>query len=230
MNKLINFTDNTEVTALEIGNKAYNLLCFGRKYPEINMPKSFVVPTYMAGVNNEYSELMNIKYPVIARSSSTVEDSELSFAGLFDSYVCQSYEELLKAIRDIQNGIFAEQILEYCKRFNVDSKNIRMAVLIQEYLKPQISGVTFTKNPLNNDETVIYTEYCKKSSDAVTSGTIKTQNFLLNKNVSEKETEDFLEIKQISLRAEEFLKRAADIEWVVSDDKLFIVQIRPVTS
>jgi phosphoenolpyruvate synthase/pyruvate phosphate dikinase len=223
------FLDNDkEITVSKIGNKAYNLLYFWKNYPEINIPKSIILQTDWTKDTDVFAEFISIKYPVIARSSSTVEDSNISFAGLFSSYVCICYEELLEAVTNIKNGIYSEHVLKYCLLSNIDAQSIRMAVLIQEFIKPQVSGVTFTENPLTKDKNVIYTEYFEDSSDAVTSGTITPKHYVLQKKIIH-EDDDLFGVRKISLMAEEFLKCSADIEWIISDNKLIIVQLRPVS-
>jgi pyruvate,water dikinase len=223
------FEENLDVPASVIGNKAFNLFRLWQSYPELNNSESFVVPTD-SEIQVNYIAFETIDYPVIARSSSTVEDSTLSFAGIFESYICNNYNELMSAIKNIRNGVNSEQVFEYCKRFNIDFKSIRMAVLIQKYLTPQISGVTFTKNPLDNDTTKIYTEYCENSSDAVTSGSKKIQSLILNKNATDDKNDDLWGLREIALKAEIFLKCPADIEWIISDGDIYIVQIRPITT
>jgi pyruvate,water dikinase len=172
--------------------------------------------------------LARISYPVIARSSSTVEDSDLSFAGIFESHICNNCSELAIAIASIKKCVYSKQVLEYCKRFNFDAKKISMAVLIQEYVEPVASGVTFTRNPLSRDSSEIYTEYSKHSSDAVTSGNKKTISIKMSKHKGGQE--DIFGIKPIALKAEAFFGSPADIEWVATHKKLFVVQVRIITA
>ena len=95
-----------------------------------------------------YTELLNGSDRLIARSSATDEDGfEKTYAGIFKSItdIC-TFEELIIAIKKIWCSAFASKAMNY-------SGNIRsssgMAVLIQQMLDCDKSGVIFTINPVS---------------------------------------------------------------------------------
>lgn len=169
------------------GNKAYNLALLSQKLEKVNFPKSVVL------LSNANRDIVSAKaevikylkahfvYPFIARSSTTVEDSGDSFAGLFLSTICQNEDDLFRAIDDVLESSGSDEVNQYCKFKNIIPSSIKTAVLIQEYIRPDCSGVVFTKHPLLNDDSVIYIEYKEMTSDAVTSGSVIPHSMVMQK-------------------------------------------------
>ena len=88
------------------------------------------------------------KYAV--RSSSNIEDSlKYSFAGLFKTILdVKGFENIYTAVESIWDSVQSEDIQAYLDRMEVTEKNIKMAVIIQEMVKPVYSGVLFSHNPM----------------------------------------------------------------------------------
>ncbi len=83
------------------------------------------------------------------RSSATVEDApERSFAGQFESVLNVRGEEALPvAIKECWLSMFSERALVYLAREPVPFERIKMAVLVQEMVAAEFSGVAFTADP-----------------------------------------------------------------------------------
>ena len=86
------------------------------------------------------------------RSSATVEDSNnVSFAGLFETFInVNSIEDVLASIKKVYNSMFAEKALVYLHDYSQKNQDIGMAIILQEVVFGEVSGVAFTKDPLNN--------------------------------------------------------------------------------
>lgn len=95
--------------------------------------------------------------PMAVRSSSLAEDGvNNSFAGLHDSYLnCVGPEAILEKIKLVWASLFSEQSLMYRQELALSVENASMAILVQEMVFGDLSGVLFTKNPLNSSEMVI---------------------------------------------------------------------------
>ena len=216
----------------KVGNKAFNLQRIS-VLDLIKIPRSIVLNVHdIKDYDNAIVELISevrshFCYPIIARSSSSVEDSDSSFAGQFLSVVCRNEQELVINTKEIINCIISENIREYCKIRGINYRTITMAVLIQQYLQPQLAGVLFTKHPmiLTDD---MYTEYTVNSSDAITSGESKGLSRFLSRSGAIDDVY-FAQLRDISISAEIYLGYPLDIEWIVSAEKLWIVQVRKIT-
>jgi rifampicin phosphotransferase len=95
---------------------------------------------------------------VAVRSSAIDEDSKNhSFAGQMDSFLyVKAGEQLMQSIKDCFCSAFSVRCLSY-RLENKLHTPIRPAVVIQQMITGDVSGVLFTGNPLNNnlDEMVI---------------------------------------------------------------------------
>jgi phosphohistidine swiveling domain-containing protein len=92
------------------------------------------------------------------RSSANVEDGlASSFAGQFTSVLdVQGVDETLQAIRSIWATTQSPAVDAYLGQRGAAIQDLKMAVVIQEMVPPQVSGVAFSKNPMTGlDEVVV---------------------------------------------------------------------------
>ena len=163
----------------------------------------FKVPQFICISDiKDIKELNCEKYAV--RSSAQVEDSaEKSFAGQFKTILDVSPEDLEKAAKEVMK----------------DSES----VIIQEFINPDMSGVTFTRNPLGGREMVI--EYHKGVGEELVSGKIKPDKLSLYWN----QDSDKFPI-ELFKKIEKHYKFPQDIEWCIKDGEFFFLQTRPITT
>jgi phosphoenolpyruvate synthase/pyruvate phosphate dikinase len=230
-----------------VGNKAFNLSILHKN--NFKIPRGFILTTEIFDdftTSKKISNFENIKEKfveqfgqnsrVIVRSSANFEDREdASFAGIYESYLNVGLEELEEKIELVFNSIFSEKALAYYKNNNIPKEKVKMAVIIQEQIKPLISGVCFTKNPINHrDEYII--EYVTGSNDKFVSGFETPNNLIFNQDFSlQSKVEDslYLEIIKDSLdkfkHIEELFGKPQDVEWAIDNNKeLFILQARDI--
>ena len=233
---IIDLAESLSVGASKAGNKAYNLALLEHALDLNNIPRSIVLLVHEEKDDTiaiaEAIERVerNFTYPVIARSSTNVEDSAYSFAGLFVSDICHSEDDLATTIRNVLDSPMSDAVVQYCAFKRIDPTIIKTAVLIQEYIPPQMAGVLFTKHPVSNDRDVFYLEYKEKSSDAVTSGSHTPTGLIISKNDIDEAPLQFKQLLSIATKAEEFFGYPLDVEWIISKDELWIVQVRQVTA
>lgn len=117
------------------------------------MPQSVsddILAAYTAVGSNRY---------VAVRSSGTAEDLEgTSFAGLHDTYLdVIGPEHLLDAVRLCWASLWSARATVYRQRHGFDHFEAELAVVVQEMVASEVSGVMFTGNPRTaaTDETVI---------------------------------------------------------------------------
>ena len=233
---VINLKDSLSSDPSKVGNKAYNLAVLQEALCLDNVPISLVLQVHEqhdseSAMDEAVQSVGNsLHYPVIARSSTNVEDSAYSFAGLFVSEVCHSDSELVSTIQSVLDSPKSEAVIQYCAYRGVDHSKVKAAVLIQQYLSPQMAGVLFTKHPLTNDNSVAYIEYKDKSSDAVTAGSGGTKTLVIQKDQAATAQAPFGELISIGEKAEACFGYPVDMEWIFSDNKLWIVQVRQITA
>jgi pyruvate,water dikinase len=90
------------------------------------------------------------KYAI--RSSALVEDNKnKSFAGQFLTKLNLSKKELLGGL---------SEVLSHGKNILNDDLN-KFSIIIQEYIEPDASGITFTRSPQGNLEIIIEYSFCE---------------------------------------------------------------------
>lgn len=194
-----------------IGGKGYGLAILNI-YSSI--PKTYVIP-----INHEfptdfiYNLPSNIKYSV--RSSADVEDGrENSFAGMFSSYLDVNHKDLKKYYDKVKDSVNSDRVQSYIQRKKAQLP--KMAVIIEEFVEPQYSGVWLGHN-LNDG---VY-EMVLGNGEKLVSG--EATPFHLN-------GDDDKKIKNYFIELQNTLEKVADFEWCVIDNKIVMLQYRPVTS
>ena len=98
---------------------------------------------------------------VAVRSSAPEEDdAQSSFAGLHESFInVTGVESILKHIRLVWSSLWSDAALLYRQEIGLDVEKSSMAVVVQETVAGDRSGVTFTKNPNDENQGVIESVY-----------------------------------------------------------------------
>jgi phosphohistidine swiveling domain-containing protein len=117
-------------------------------------------PAVVAEIIQAYASLSAVHTPVAIRSSATTEDlPELSFAGQHDTYLNIVGEDpLLKAVVHCWASLWTARAIGYRARNILNTfDEMALAVIVQQMIASEASGVLFTANPLTGlrSETVI---------------------------------------------------------------------------
>jgi len=93
----------------------------------------------------------------VVRSSAIDEDTgRASFAGLHDSYVnIRGGDAILKHVRLVWASLWSDAALLYRREIGLDVSRSAMAVVVQELVAGDSSGVTFTRDPTDDRQAVI---------------------------------------------------------------------------
>jgi pyruvate,water dikinase len=86
---------------------------------------------------------------VAVRSSATGEDSELSFAGQFETFLNVPEAEVARAWKKVIRSRFAPKAVFYRRAAGLAEVDTPMAVLVQRMIRPVVSGVLYTQQPEN---------------------------------------------------------------------------------
>jgi|LGVD01.1.fsa_nt_gb pyruvate,water dikinase len=95
--------------------------------------------------------------PLVVRSSAPGEDSaEASFAGLHESLVnVRGRQALCEAVRKVWGSLWSDRALLYRRELGLNVRRSAMAVLIQELVSGEKSGVAFSRSPMDAQRMVI---------------------------------------------------------------------------
>lgn len=83
------------------------------------------------------------------RSSALLEDTpEHSFAGIFETKLFVSKNELDSAIKNVWLSLFQPKALQYCLDKDLSWSDLKMDIVIQEMINGEKSGVLFQADPM----------------------------------------------------------------------------------
>ncbi len=118
---------------------------------------------------------------VAVRSSAPEEDdARSSFAGLHDSFInVAGVESIVKHIRLVWSSLWSDAALLYRQEIGLDAEKSSMAVVIQETVVGDRSGVVFTRNP--NDETQGIVESVYGLNQGLVDGTVEPDRWIIDR-------------------------------------------------
>lgn len=132
-----------------------------------------------------YSQNPNAYFAV--RSSAVDEDgNEFSFAGQFESYLYVSYAELEEKIKKVWCSAFSERVSIY-RNENKLSTKLSIAVIIQEMIHADASGVAFGINPATGDRKAHIISAVYGLGEGLVSGELNADNFIVKNRFIEKQ-------------------------------------------
>ena len=145
-------------------------------FAQVSMPAQM-----QAQIADAYARLGN--NPVISvRSSAADEDSaQHSFAGQLSSelYV-QNIQDVIDSVKRCWASGFSERGLVYRKENNLPLDGITVAVVLQEMVDPDISGVLFTCDPVENKTDVFVVSAVYGVGEGLVSGALEADTYWLD--------------------------------------------------
>lgn len=220
------------------------------------------IPEEIASEIKRYLAKLDVQH-ISIRSSGVSEDSlKASFAGLYDTFLNVKSESnvVLDCVKNIWGSLFNERAVIYRIRKKLHQLE-GMAIVVQEMISAEVSGVTFTVHP--SDERTLLIEASYGVGDMIVNGKIQPDKFAVERETLEimekkignkskmsickgdkievvdvrKELTQKLvildeKIKAIAvtfLKVEKIFNYPQDIEWCISNNKLWLLQSRPIT-
>lgn len=145
----------------------------------------FVEGDYPVELSLQIKQLISRQFdskPLVIRSSAPGEDSSaLSFAGLHESYVNVSgLDEVLKKIKKVWASLWSDRAILYRQELGLKVASSSIAVVIQEFIEGERSGVVFSRNPLDASELVIEAVY--GLNQGLVDGDVEPDRWILDRN------------------------------------------------
>ncbi len=125
--------------------------------------------------------------PVAVRSSATAEDlPDASFAGQQDTFLWICGEDLVvEHVQKCWSSLFTDRAIAYRHMKGYLHQSISMSVGVQKMVDPIVAGVAFTLNPTNGDRSQVAIDASWGLGEAVVSGEVTPDNFLIDKVLRE---------------------------------------------
>ena len=199
------------------------------------------------------------KYAV--RSSASLEDgTQHSFAGVFESYLDVSYDEITRKMELVSTSIHAPRVVEYLKNAGI-TEELKMSVVVQEMIASEVSGVAFGINPVTGDLNTKVINSVFGLGESLVSGDITADTYYLKNQTIESSIADkgfqylgtdrgvekvaletskssersltdtqIYEVAEVLERLDLLFGAAQDIEFCYFQNQLYVLQSRPITT
>jgi phosphohistidine swiveling domain-containing protein len=232
----------------QVGNKAANLQHLCRL--GMRTPITYVLGweaydrycqndvTIIEAVSGELERKLDLTRCYAVRSSANIEDSrDHSFAGQFKTVLnVQGRDALLQAIWSIWATAQTSAVQEYLGKRGLDDTNLKMAVLLQEMIRPVISGVSFSRNPISGLRETVVEAVCGPGTALVQEGVTPARWIYRNGGFTGQAESGEIplslieEVVDCTRRLARRLKKDVDMEWVYDGEQLYWVQLREITA
>lgn len=124
-------------------------------------------------------ELRDAGKAYAVRSSATAEDlPTASFAGQQDSYLnVIGKESVLKHISKCWASLFTERAVIYRLQNGFGHQHVSLAVVVQEMVFPDVSGIMFTADPVNSNRKIVSIDAGFGLGEALVSGLVNADHY-----------------------------------------------------
>ncbi len=171
------------------------------------------------------------------RSSGAREDTgALSYAGQYLTLLNVPADEVSDAVMAVYRSTFTDAILTYLVDHGVTATATDFAVIVQEMVPAEVSGVAFTVNPLTGADTEIVVESAAGLGEDLVAGRV-----VGSRTVYDWAADQTLEAGPLLSRAEQRAVTSmalniqrhygfpCDVEWAIREGRLRVLQARPIT-
>jgi pyruvate,water dikinase len=181
--------------------------------------------------------------PVAVRSSACAEDSEgASYAGQQETFLnTDGLEAVLSNVVECWLSFFTDRAVFY-RQEKGSLEDVAMAVVVQQMVDSQKSGVLFTVDPVHGRKDRMVVEAARGLGEAVVSGEITPDNYTLSRDGVVKKSkvvddervltdEQCVELARMGRTLTELHGVPQDIEWAFdAAGDLYLLQSRPITT
>lgn len=196
------------------------------------------------------NEASSLRGPLAVRSSAPGEDSaSKSFAGLHESLIGVSGDEaLLDAVRVVWASLWSDAALLYRRELGLDPLRSSMAVVVQEVVPADVSGVGFGRDPRDTSVDREIVEAVPGPCSGLVDGLVDPDRWIIRRSSGEilewrpgdreggrqpiplmgRSELDLLHRTLVGV--ESLFGWAPDVEWTAATDGLTLLQARPVTA
>jgi rifampicin phosphotransferase len=141
--------------------------------------ESIAMPDDLAAAITGAVTQMDEHVPYAVRSSATAEDlPTASFAGQMDTFLnIVGPAAILEHVSRCWASLFTERAVTYRLRNGIDDRQVHMAVVIQQMVAAQASGILFTADPVNGNRKIESVDASFGLGEALVSGLVNPDVF-----------------------------------------------------
>lgn len=130
-------------------------------------------------------DALGAKY-IAVRSSATAEDSlSAAWAGQLDSFLNITKENLIESVQKCWASLFTPRAIFYRFEQDLYGKDVSVAVVVQEMVHAEKSGIAFSVHPVTEDSSQLIIEAGLGLGEAIVSGQITPDAYVVTKDTNE---------------------------------------------
>ena len=216
-----------------VGGKAKGLDLLIRHH--FTVPKSFVITDIDQidedAVYQAFDQL-DAKLVSVRSSASNEDQAAVSNAGQYETCLFVDRAHLLESVRKCLASLDALRVRDYARHFDLNKG--AMNIVVQEMVDSDKAGVLFTASPNNGSALLI--EAVEGQGENLVSGKVSAHRYEISRKNYRPCGDDLLDESEVRQLFETGKKvRAAfgeekDLEWAIKDGKLYLLQMRPITT
>src|SRR5215510_5405995 len=189
--------------------------------------------------NEIEAALSELSGPVAVRSSACAEDLEdASFAGQYETFLnVTGPPSVFEAFRCCLTSASADRVSAYANARGTRMTRSSMAVLVQQMVQADASGVAFSVDPRTGDDHVLVSAVAGIGARLVSGETSADEWIVTNGNATAlKGTHEVilestvLQIADLVCRISTQRGAPQDVEWAIAAGELYVLQARPITA
>lgn len=191
-----------------------------------------------------FNNISGAKQKYAVRSSALCEDNDVySMAGMFSSFInLTSFEEIKTSIKECYISLFSDKVIEYFEEHNLNFEELKMCVIIQQFVEGEYSGVNFSADTIDMEKDIMHINVVNGLCENYVSGKADSAFYKINKKTGEIMEERFPDkfepltkdiinsLYERTLKIEHIFKKYQDIEWTIKGNTIYILQARPITT
>lgn len=216
-----------------VGGKARGLDLLARN--QFPVPKGFVIAdTESLDEEAVYQafDALHVNQVSVRSSASNEDQANASNAGQYETCLFVDRAHLMECVRKCLASLDAARVQDYARHFDLGKAS--MNIVVQEMIDSDKAGVLFTAGP--NNGSAILIEAVKGQGENLVSGQVSARRYEISRKCYRPCGDDLLSEAEIKLlydtakRIRAVFGEEEDIEWAMKDGKLYLLQMRPITT
>ncbi|MBI4058653.1 phosphoenolpyruvate synthase [Candidatus Microgenomates bacterium] len=174
--EILKHVDTDKPTSLQDASYKITSLFKKSKFPDSVARETIVRYRKLSGLLK--------KAQVAVRSSATAEDlPKASFAGQQATFLnIKGEPNLFEAIRDCWTSLFTPRAIFYRHQNKISESKVKIAVVVQQMVESEISGVAFTVDPITHEKNVLLIEAIWGLGEMIVQGEVVPDRYRVNHN------------------------------------------------
>lgn len=192
-----------------------------------------ILPDAVNEIKDVITNLNDSKTYAVRSSALNEDGSSNSFAGQYETITNVKRDGVFDAVVKVFESSRNDRVKSYSQSFGEEKSGI--GIVIQEFVNPEFAGVLFTSDPITGSSSAMIGNYVHGEGENLVSGNMNAMEFKFSSiKYNYSGSDEFKPFGKVLYKyaglIRDFYQTPVDIEWAVSDGKVYILQARPITT